>query len=91
MAGVAFEPGHKPDTILVQLVKPGRLGQRSTDAWLEAQVFEGLEVMGLAVGDQDALGQQPSKHGVASFRVLNWAQGKTAAHRSLVVASMILT
>ena len=49
---------------------------------LKAQVLHGLEVMGLAIGDQDALGKQPGKHSVqlnSPLRVPSSAQGKTGA------------
>ena len=98
IARVAFEPGHKPDGVLVQLVKPGiiQVGPVKDQqiARLKAQALHGLEVMGLTVRDQDTLGQQAAEDGMQldgpPLRVRNLAQGNTAAHRSMVVASMIL-
>jgi len=53
---------------LVQAVQPGviQVSQIKDQqiAPLEAQVLDYLPVMGLAVGDQDTLGQQPGKDGV---------------------------
>jgi hypothetical protein len=53
---------------LVQTVQPGiiQVGPVKDQqiARLEAQVLDYLPVMGLAVGDQDTLGQQPGEDGV---------------------------
>jgi len=60
IASVAFEPGHKPDGVLVQAVQPGIIQVGPVEdqqiTRLKAQVLHGLEVMGLAIGDQDTLG-----------------------------------
>ena len=68
IARVAFEPGHKADGALVQLVKPGiiQVGPVKDQeiARLKAQVLDGLEVMGFAVRDQDTLGQQAGEDGM---------------------------
>ena len=68
IAGVAFEPGHKPDAVLVQLVKPDiiQVGPVKDQqiVRLKVQVLNGPAVMGLAVGDQDTLGQHLGQHGM---------------------------
>ena len=60
ITGITFEPGHKPDAILVQSVQPGiiQVGPVKDQqiVRLEVQVLDRAAVMGLAVGDQDALG-----------------------------------
>lgn len=52
----------------MQLVQPGiiQVGPVKDQqiARLKTQVLDGLKIMGLAVGDQDALGLQPYEHGV---------------------------
>ena len=96
-AGIGLQPGHKPDAALVQLVKPGiiQIGPVKDQqiVRLEVQVLDSPTVMGFTVGDEDALGQQPGENGVELDGPLagpELAQGKTAAQRSMVVASMIL-
>ena len=68
IAGVGLEPGHEPDAVLVQAIKPGiiQIGpiEDQQIVRLEVQVLNGPAIMGLAVSDQDALGQQPGEDGV---------------------------
>jgi hypothetical protein len=97
MPAVGLEPGHKPDTILGQLIRPGiiQVGPVKDQqvVRLEVQVLAGLAVMSLAVGDQDTLGCNPVRMVwslMAPLRVRNLAQGKTVAQRSMGVASTIL-
>jgi hypothetical protein len=68
IAGVGFQSSYKPNAVLVQLIQPGIIqvgpvkDQQNTQ--LKAQILDGLAVMGLIIGDQDALGQQPGENGV---------------------------
>jgi hypothetical protein len=68
IAGVGLEPGHEPDAGLVQAIKPGIIQispvKDQQIVRLEVQVLDSPAVMGLAVGDQDALGQHPGQNGV---------------------------
>lgn len=68
IAGVGLEPGHEPDAGLVQAIKPGiiQIGPVKDQqvVRLEVQVLDSPAVMGLAVGDEDALGQHPGQNGV---------------------------
>jgi hypothetical protein len=97
IAGVSLEPGHKPDAALVQLVEPGviQVGPVKDQQIVrpEVQVLDDPAVMGLAVSDQDALRQHLGEDGVeldGLFAGPELGPGKHAAHRSMVVTSMIL-
>lgn len=62
-AGVALQPGHEPDALVVVMIKPGMVQvvpvKDQQVAGFELKTLDGPAVMGQAVGDEDALGQKP--------------------------------
>ena len=60
IAGVGFQPGHEPDFLAVEAIKPGIVDLGPIDdqqiARLKLHLFGGKEIVGVAVREDDAVG-----------------------------------
>lgn len=95
VVGIGRQPGDEPDALLVQvekpvIVNPGAVKERSgakVSSWATVRSWV------LPSVTRTHWGNKPLRTAcslMAPLRVRNLAQGNTPAHRSMVVASMIL-